>query len=232
MFDCWSIKSCDRRLLNSRKVTFTQILYETKLRFVFFLWILVRRPTEKKVFVFVNSRTLTQLNCPKQRDVLLRLSPIFTPTSAICCSPTNVWCQVRAVSCYAAALAACVTCNCTTWHIDPIFTQHPFINVVPRPWAMCLHATANLNTWPIYSLIPQVHSQQQIENEHNCDDIYYHDGGYIPNGRYIPIDISQGKFITVRVKACWRAKMSAMQRKVSHFLVSMRVGLTKISKTH
>ena len=75
---------------------------------------------------------------------------------------------------------------------------------------MCLHATANLNTWPIYSLIPQAHSQQQIENEHNCDDIYYHDGGYIPNGRYIPIqrykdipiDISQGKFITVRVKAC------------------------------
>ena len=62
---------------------------------------------------------------------------------------------------------------------------------------MCLHATANLNTWPIYSLIPQAHSQQQIENEHNCDD-----GGYIPNGRYIPIDISQGKFITVRVKAC------------------------------
>ena len=36
MFDCWSIKSCDRRLLNGRKVTFTQILYETKLRFVFF----------------------------------------------------------------------------------------------------------------------------------------------------------------------------------------------------
>ena len=36
MFECWSIKSCDRRLLNSRKVTFTQILYETKLRFVFF----------------------------------------------------------------------------------------------------------------------------------------------------------------------------------------------------
>ena len=69
---------------------------------------------------------------------------------------------------------------------------------------MCLHATANLNTWPIYSysLIPQAHSQQQIENEHNCDEIYYHDGGYIPNGRYIPIDISQGKFITVRVKAC------------------------------
>ena len=109
MFDCWSIKSCDRRLLNSRKVTFTQILYETKLRFVFFWWILVRRSTEKKVFVFVNSRTLTQLNCPKQRDVLLRLFTIFTPTSAICCSPTNVWCQVRAVSCYTAALAACVT---------------------------------------------------------------------------------------------------------------------------
>ena len=63
---------------------------------------------------------------------------------------------------------------------------------------MCLHATANLNTWQIYSysLIPQAHSQQQIENEHNCDEIYYHDGGYIP------IDISQGKFITVRVKAC------------------------------
>ena len=31
-------------------------------------------------------------------------------TSAIsCAAPTNVWCQVRAVSCYAAALAACVT---------------------------------------------------------------------------------------------------------------------------
>ena len=63
---------------------------------------------------------------------------------------------------------------------------------------MCLHATANLNMWQIYSLIPQVHSQQQIENEHNCNDIYYHDGRYIP----MHMTTDHGQFITVRVKAC------------------------------